>query len=423
MRIRPLVVLLVLAADPIPGWSQPDTTVESATLRALAESAARNPSAQADFWARLERTGSPLVEAVPGDTTSSLVTFVWQGDGSARGVAVITPFSLIDVELGRMRRLPATHLWYRSFRMRDDAVMLYRFGPDDSMVPFTEEPNLRQRMSGWQPDPFNPRGFTYRDGSRASLLKLGPGEDLTAPVARHGAVVDDTVPDPARSAAQPVTIYTPPGYDPDSGNHSLLVLMDGDSYLQLMDIASLLDRLYTRDRIRSAVVILIPPTRAARTDQYNCNPAWSRFLAETLVPWVEARYRTSSRPEDRVVGGFSLGGLAAACAAVDFPDVFGNVLAQSGSFYRSPDPHRPEALARRLAGMPSLPIRWSLQVGLLETAPIPSRDPSMLTATRHLRDVLIAKGNPIDYREFFGGHEHVAWATLLPEALSFLLQR
>jgi len=199
--------------------------------------------------------------------------------------------------------------------------------------------------------------------------------------------------------------------------------MDGDAYGGPMGIDSVLDRLQGVAPGRLPVVVLVPPDPGSRTAQYDCNPSWSDFLAMTVVPWINDHYQTALNPQDRIVGGFSFGALAATCAAVRHPETFGNVLAQSGSFYRSGGSEEPEAMARHLAGISRLPIRWSLSIGRLETSAVPSRDPSMLTATRHLRDVLAAKGYEVQYREFFGGHEHVAWAGLLPDAFVYLLQR
>ena len=116
-----------------------------------------------------------------------------------------------------------------------------------------------------------------------------------------------------------------------------------------------------------------------------------------------------------------MGGLAAACAAVDHPEVFGKILAQSGSFYRAPTGEEPESLARQMANSPRLPLQFYIEVGLLETAAIPSRDPSMLTANRLLRDVLIAKGYEIEFRDRFSGHEHAAWRATLSDGLIQLL--
>jgi len=418
----PLLMLsLLLSCGGAATTMPPQDSIESPALRGLTERIAREPDALARFWTRLDNAGTPIVEPVPGDTTMRLVTFLWRDADAVRDVAVITPYSLIDIESSRMRRIPGTDVWYRSFRMPSEAVMAYRFGPDDSMVSFDRDPNLATRMAGWRTDPLNSATFTYADGSRASVLRLAAGAAAPGPGRRHGVLRVDTVPGTGQWSDLPVSIYSPPG--PARAARPLVILMDGDTYLGLMHIDSLLDRLDGVASDRLPVVVLVPADRVNRTAQYDCNPAWSDFLAERLVPWTENRFGTSGRPEDHVVGGFSLGGLAAACAAVRHPDVFGGVMAQSGSFYRASGSNEPEALARTLAAGTRLPIRWSLSIGRLETSSIPSRDPSMLTASRHLRDVLVAKGNALDYREFFGGHEQVAWALQLPRALRFLLRR
>ena len=47
----------------------------------------------------------------------------------------------------------------------------------------------------------------------------------------------------------------------------------------------------------------------------------------------------------------------------------------------------------------------------------------MLTVTRHLRDVLRARGYPVRYPEFSGGHDPIGWRTTLPDAIRHFLAR
>jgi enterochelin esterase-like enzyme len=63
---------------------------------------------------------------------------------------------------------------------------------------------------------------------------------------------------------------------------------------------------------------------------------FSRFLRSELVPFIAARYRVSPEPARTVLGGQSLGGLAAMCAGLAHPEAFGLLLVQSGSFWWKP---------------------------------------------------------------------------------------
>ncbi|MBM4461019.1 MAG: hypothetical protein FJ011_25190 [Chloroflexi bacterium] len=92
---------------------------------------------------------------------------------------------------------------------------------------------------------------------------------------------------------------------------------------------------------------------------------------------------------DRHQGG--LGGLAAAYAGLQRPDLFGNVLSQSGSFWwKSEGDAEAEWLSRQFAARPRAPLRFYLEIGLLEDLPSTADAPGMLTVNRHLRTVLLA---------------------------------
>lgn len=58
----------------------------------------------------------------------------------------------------------------------------------------------------------------------------------------------------------------------------------------------------------------------------------SSFVSQ-LLPWVRQRYHVTGAASQTIVDGSSLGGCAAAFAALCRPDPFGNVLAQSDAFH------------------------------------------------------------------------------------------
>jgi enterochelin esterase family protein len=140
------------------------------------------------------------------------------------------------------------------------------------------------------------------------------------------------------------------------------------------------------------------------------------------VPWIEARYRITNDPSRITIAGSSAGGLASTCAAFFHPERFGTVLSQSGAYWwgmETPD-HRPEWITRQIEASPKRPIRFYLDVGLLENSHI-ADEPTMIDVNRRLRDVLRAKGYEVHYAEVDGGHEHLSWQGTLANGLIALL--
>jgi enterochelin esterase family protein len=117
----------------------------------------------------------------------------------------------------------------------------------------------------------------------------------------------------------------------------------------------------------------------------------------------------------------SLGGSAAAFAALRRPNVFGNVLSQSGAFWwQHPGDDAYEWLRREVERRPRQPLRFYLDVGTLEGHRWDDT-PTQVEVNRNLRDALRAKGCPVDYVEFAGGHDQLCWRGTLADGLIALL--
>src|SRR5919199_669093 len=136
-------------------------------------------------------------------------------------------------------------------------------------------------------------------------------------------------------------------------------------------------------------------------------------MVQELLPWARQNYSLTRNPADTVVGGLSLGGVAAASAALQHPETFGNVLTQSGAFGNGREGEcEEEWIARQVATREIVPVRFYLEAGLLEN----QRDTphiSILRANRHLRTVLQAKGYSIQYTEYSGGHQPLCWRGIV----------
>jgi enterochelin esterase-like enzyme len=163
-----------------------------------------------------------------------------------------------------------------------------------------------------------------------------------------------------------VSVYTPPGYRADGAAYDLLILFDGWLYAHALRAPVTLDNLIGAGKLPPLVAIMLDSS--SRMQELLCYPPFADFLAHDLLPWAQQQFHVTSNQLHRTVGGLSAGGVAAAYVGMRYPHLFGNVLAQSGAFWwRPPDEEEPEWLARQFATSARLPLRFSLDVGRLET--------------------------------------------------------
>lgn len=146
------------------------------------------------------------------------------------------------------------------------------------------------------------------------------------------------------------------------------------------------------------------------------------FVERELLPWARRRWDLTDRPEERVVAGASLGGLAAAYLGLVGSATFGGVIAQSGSFWwPAPPAPEPEWLARAYEAAPRLPLRFYLDVGTMETVSPHGEGLDQLAVNRRFRDVLLARGYPVEYVEYAGAHDYINWRRTFADGLVAVL--
>ncbi|MFC5579057.1 alpha/beta hydrolase-fold protein [Lysobacter niabensis] len=152
-----------------------------------------------------------------------------------------------------------------------------------------------------------------------------------------------------------VRVLLPPRYDAKAAiGYPVLYVNDGQD-LEAVGLQATLATLYAQGSIRPVIVVAIdmPPDRMGAyglseraqsrsvVAQTKYGPigtrahAYSEWLAKTLVPMIDARYRTRSTPDARAVLGWSLGALNAFNLGWQYPELFGRVGAFSPSFWLS----------------------------------------------------------------------------------------
>jgi enterochelin esterase-like enzyme len=413
------------ASAPPVASAAPEAALDSPRLAQLwRDTRAEATPALARFWE--ERKGQGLlVEAIAGDEQSVRVTFLWRGAPGTGYVGVLNgpPGSRGEKPLAL---LPGTDVWFLTARLPRDGRLVYRFyaepaAPPDRMTVGA----MNKRYASGHPDPLNP---TVAFG--LSLFDL-PGAP-PQPFARRAAGVPASAPAEAKIASallhedRHVVVYAPPGYDPKRAQpYGVVIVFDGEWFGNwteaIIQAPAVLDNLLAQKRIPPVVAVLVDNQGTRDRDLAQSEP-FADFLARELVPWLRRSYHVSVAPGDTLLAGSSLGGVAALFAALRHPEVFGNVLSQSGAFFIAPGGWGPEALSdqistalvEKVASLPRRPVRVWMEVGEFEPA-------TLLGENRHMRDALRAKGYEVSYREYHGGHDYACWRGSIAEGLTALL--
>jgi enterochelin esterase-like enzyme len=182
-----------------------------------------------------------------------------------------------------------------------------------------------------------------------------------------------------------------------------------EPYAERWSRPTVLDNLIASGSILPLVDVMISHINLDdREREMTCNPSFAEFLAQELIPWVRRQYHVTTDAARTVLGGTSVGGLAAAHAGLHHPEIFGKILSQSGAFWWKPDDEiEYEWLTRQFVKSPQLPLSFYIEAGLLEAGGGDEGGVSLLVANRHLRDVLQAKGYSVHHSEFSGAHVFV----------------
>jgi enterochelin esterase family protein len=367
----------------------------SVAVEGLTELASPEPEAIDAFLAEHE---FPLVE---GDRA----TFVFRGEADEVrlrhwifGLPSAQPF----------HRLEETDLWYRVEEIPPRSRIEYKI----EVVAGGERRLIL--------DPLNPRQAFDPFGTNSVFQAAGyrtPEWTLPDPEARPGRLIEMTVESAAFGETRSVRVYLPARFRP-TRRYPLLVAHDGDDYLRYSGMRTVLDNLIARLEIAPLAVALT--SSPDRLREYAADPRHARFVAEELVPALEAELPVGGRAADRGLMGASFGAVASLATAWRYPDRFGKLLLQSGSFaFSDIGVHGRSAVFDPVAEFvnafredPGRPAeRVYVSCGIFE---------SLIYENRSLVPRLQATGMMVRYSEARDGHNWENWRDRMREGLSWL---
>jgi len=409
----------------------------SPAIEALQKQIAAGDHSTESFWQRAGQWGTPLVEPTEGDAKRTRVTFLWRAAQPTRNVMVLGSFMTGPPSDYAMSHLADTDVWYLTVRLPIGSRFAYSLSPNDPQT--VDPPRAGQRAATAQGDPLNPRrwGCSQPTATRHDCQSMAelPGAPPQPWIARNetipaGKVDKHKIASDLLKNERNLSVYTPRDYRANARPYALLVLFDEGAYLNNVPTPVILDNLIAAGKIPPMVAVLIAnPSQDTRNKELPPNPQFADFLATELLPWIHAHYTVTSDPKLTTIAGSSYGGIAATYAGLRHSEVFGNVLCQSGSFWWAPDHGAsPDSdattetgwLAKEFIKSPKLPLRFWMDAGVFE---VDSRGNggAILEPSRHMRDVLLAKGYEVHYQQFNSGHDYLNWRGTLADGLIALV--
>lgn len=308
-----------------------------------------------------------------------------------------------------MRKLPGTALWFVVLEL-----------PAGSRVEYQLEVRHGEHHEEGN-DPLNPYVANSPVGSSSVLQATGyvvPDWVHPDPEARPGELIDLTVQSRALRRKSECRVYLPARFR-TTHSYPLLIVHDGDDYLRYAAMKPVLDNLIHRLDVAETIVVFSNP--GDRNKEYANSVQHARFIAQELLPTLEDEFPLVAKPSGRCLMGASFGGVASLSTAYRYPDLFGSLLVQSGSFVFTDigsdhgggdvfDPvvrfmNRYRAKPRKVAD------RMFVSCGTYEPLIVPNR--SMVP-------VFERAGMRVRYVEARDGHSWEDWRDRLRDGLSWI---
>lgn len=328
--------------------------------------------------------------AFPFIEQDTLAHYIYRG--SANSVGVAGDANGWNPNAYVMTRLATTNFWFHTHVFESDARLDYK---------------LVLNGSNWILDPRNPHQVSGGFGPNSELRMpdyVQPAEIEFNAGFPHGVLRDTTLSSTNLNNSRSVRIYTPPFYDSTSQRYPVILFHDGLDYVSLAKATTVIDNLIAQNRIEPIIAVFVPANSARRHDEYaaTLQAAFTKFIVEEIMPWVDRRYRTQTDPASRAVMGASDGGNISLWLGLNHPEVFGNVAAQSSNVESN--------VHSGFENSSKLNLKMYLDLGTYDV-------PVLLPRVRNFIPVLESKGYDFQYLEFHDGHSWGNWRGHIDNAL------
>jgi enterochelin esterase-like enzyme len=311
-----------------------------------------------------------------------------------------------DLEL---TRITGTDVWFLTIKLEWGARIEYQF-------------EIIRGGQSWRfNDPYNPQ--LARSPFGDCSVCHGPG--YTVPdwasfrtETDPGSLLELEVHSQAQGRDNRVTVYQPAGFEPDA-RYPLLIVHDGGDYLDYASMKIVLDNLIHDELLAKIIVAFSYP--GERLIEYPNDPDHAKWISRELLPQLEKDFPLLAAPPGRCLMGTSFGAVAALATAVRFPDTYGSLLLQSGSFLSSDrgvwhgEGRGFDAVVRFIDHYRAARVRAAerayISCGAYE---------DLAEANRGMLPIFRSTGMKINYIETPDGHSWESWRDALGPGLCWL---
>lgn len=404
-----------------------------------------------NWWQKVAITGTPVVEG-QHDNGPLTLTFLWrdyQGNEQTsaiervyldiNGVTDHHSFSPTSLE-----RIPGSDIWIAKVDIVADWRGSYSLIPvNKSQLPPTphDDPSLqRQQQREWWcslfpatiADPLNPyTAHGNARGMRLSAIHLPAALSQQAwhqvDSGNHQAIDDNEYlmewESPRLGNRRRTWLWQPAGSE--GRPLPLVILLDGQNWVKNMSLLPMLEEQSRLGMLPAAVWLMIDAIDdETRSRELPCYADFWLAVQEELLPLAQRRCVFTDSPTRTVVAGQSYGGLASLYAGLLWPQRFGRVLTQSGSFwwpnmkfmthYDRREEHEPGFLTQQVTSCPAaIPLVIFQEAGLFEE--------DIHFVNQQINQALLDAGHQVNYRSYQGGHDALCWRGGLVDGVRWLL--
>jgi enterochelin esterase-like enzyme len=286
--------------------------------------------------------------------------------------------------------IEGTNFWYYSLACEPDARIDYKIvlNESDSIL-----------------DPLNPHIIWggFGPNSELRMPRYIPSAEIEyyADIP-HGSLLDTNFYSINLKNSRIIKLYLPPDYHQSEETYDLVLFQDGLDYLTLANARNILDYLIWQQRIVPVIALFIPAVN--RADEYagNLKTAYCELVVGEILPWVDSQFRTKSNPESRVTIGCSAGGNISLWLGLHYPEIFGNVAAQSS--------YVEESISLGFKETSHTRTKFYLDMGVYDVPILPP-------LVDHLVQILHKRNFEYRYQYYPEGHSWGSWRAHIDDVL------